>query len=214
MSRRRDAPVALDRTPVPVRGEALPDLVNVLDILHPGVVLLHGPPINGKASIILQALLSAASMGLAVGYVSNAHPSFVARHLETMLFQLGLTSKNFYLLPDAPIEAIKAERLRSLIEDCDLKILCIDDFPDHLATKAEAQAAKAISYETGCCMLIVTRPSQTKPPPPIRQLPSPAPRPAALPKERANAKRRRRGKALKKPRGSRGKRAGDSDAEM
>jgi hypothetical protein len=163
----------------------------MLDVLEPGVVVLRGPPVSGKASVFLQALLGAANKGLAVGYVSSAHPSFAARQLEAMLTYLGLTSKNLYLFPDAPREAIEAERLKKLIKDCNLNILCIDDFPAHLATKAEV--AETVSRETGCRVLIVTRPSQAKPLPPLCQLP----RPAALP----SAKRRRCGKALKKPRG-------------
>jgi hypothetical protein len=164
-----------------------------LDVLEPGVIVLRGPPVSGKASFFLQALLSAANKGLAVGYICGAHPTFVTRQLEAMLTYLGLTSKNLYLFPDAPSEAIEAQRLKTLIKDCNLNILCIDDFPDHLATKAEA--AETISRETGCRVLIVTRPSRAKPPPPLCQLPDL--RPAALP----SAKRRRYGK----PRGSRGR---------
>jgi hypothetical protein len=173
-----------------------PDLAGSgpLDVLEPGVVVLQGPPVSGRASLFLQALLSAANKGLAVGYISGAHPSFVTRQLEVMLTYLGLTSKNLYLFPDAPREAIEAERLKKLIKDCNLNILCIDDFPDHLATKAEVRTAETISRETGCRVLIVTRPSQAEPPP-ICQLPDLAPLPSA--------KRRRYGKALKKPRGSR-----------
>jgi hypothetical protein len=163
-----------------------------LDVLEPGVIVLHGPPVSGKVSLVLQALLSAANKGFAVGYISGAHPSFVTRQLEAMLTHLGLTSRNLYLFPEAPREAIEAERLKKLIEDCSLNILCIDDY--HLATKAEVRTAETISRETGCRVLIVTRPSQAKPPP-ICQLPDLAPLPSA--------KRRRYGKALKEPRGSR-----------
>jgi hypothetical protein len=138
----------------------------------PGVVVLQGPPVSGKASFVLQALLGAAHKGLAVGYICGAHPSFVARQLEAMLAYLGLTSRNLYLFPDAP--RIEAERLKTLIKDCNLDILCVDDVPASL--EAEVRTVETIARETGCRVLVVTRPSQAKPPP-LCQLP----RPAALP---------------------------------
>jgi hypothetical protein len=145
---------AKKRTKKAAKAEIVP-LPQTLDMLEPGIIVLQGPPASGQMTFVLQTLLSAAyEKNLAVGYVSDVHPTFVARQLQVMAFRLGITIKNICLFPDTPIEAIEPNRLRELIRSCNLKILCIDDFPAHI----EAKAAKAISYETGCCILVVIRP--------------------------------------------------------
>jgi hypothetical protein len=93
-------------------------LPQTLDMLEPGIVVLQGPPASGQMTFVLQALLSTAyEKNLAVGYVSDAHPTFVARQLQAMAFHLGITIKNICLFPARPYEGKdRVQHWQQLIE--------------------------------------------------------------------------------------------------